>query len=155
MANNIPIRDGNGQLKSMQTTESGAVHTPHNILDTGSIVGLEPRTTGGLSIHRTLDANATGVNVKGSAGMVYGIHVFNSAGATRYLKLYNKATTPTVGTDTPVLTIPIAAGAARDIPCPTGIVFTLGIGVGATTALADNSTTAPAANDVILDLLYK
>jgi hypothetical protein len=39
--------------------------------------------------------------VKASAGQVYSLFVSNINAAVRYLKLYNKASAPTVGTDVP------------------------------------------------------
>lgn len=142
---------------TLAATQSGTwTVQPGNTANTTAwLVSQNPTTAGGLSIYRALDANATGANVKASAGQLYGYYIFNAAAATRYVKLYNKATAPTVGTDTPVLTIPIPAGAGANVEFVNGIAFSLGIGIGATTALADNSTAAPTTNDVIVNLLYK
>jgi hypothetical protein len=79
---------------------------------------------------------------------------YNAAATTRYLKFYNKATAPTVGTDTPVLTIPLppAVGFAFDFP---GLGFTTGIGFGITTAVADNSVAFATAADILgLNVVY-
>jgi hypothetical protein len=108
----------------------------------------------GLKIYRNLDIDETGVNVKATPGVLYGYYIYNNATSTRYVKLYNKATAPTVGTDTPVLTLPIPASAAANVTFNKGIKFELGIGLGAVTAVADNSTGAPAANDVTINLFY-
>jgi hypothetical protein len=117
-------------------------------------------TTGGLSISRTLSANnTTGINAKNVAGQVYGWTITNINAAARFVKLYNKASAPTVGTDTPVITLAIpgnTAGAgmvAADFSC--GITFGTGIGYGITTGVADNDTGAPAANEVVVNLFYK
>lgn len=118
-------------------------------------VNVKPATSGGTLIYRDLDANATGELVKGSAGQLFGWHMYNDGAAEVYVKFYNKATAPTVGTDTPVMTVPIPAGAGANVEFTNGIEFATGIGVGATTAVADASTAAPAANQVIVNLLYK
>jgi hypothetical protein len=73
------------------------------------------------------------------------------------VKLYNKATAPTVGTDTPLLTIPIAANSKADlasIVAAVGLYFSSGISIAITGAFADSDTTAVAANDVLVQLLY-
>lgn len=119
------------------------------------LVSLQPATTGGNSIYRNLDTNATGANIKSGAGQVYGWYLSNSGSAARYVKLYNKATAPTVGTDTPVMTIYLPAGAAANVAFPNGLAFSLGIGIGAVTGVADNNTTAPGSNEVIAHIFYK
>jgi hypothetical protein len=120
----------------------------------GNVVEV-PATSGGCSIYRNLDTNATGTNVKGSAGQVYGWYICNNATAARFVKLYDKATAPTVGTDTPVMTLEIPASSAANVSFPFGIAFTNGIGIGATTGVADNNSGAPSSNDVVTNLLYK
>jgi len=118
-----------------------------------------PATSGGLSISRTLSANnTTGINAKGSAGQVYGWAITNTNAAARHVKLYNKATAPTVGSDTPVITLVVpgnTAGAGMVANFDKGIAFGTGIGYGITTGVADNDTGAPAANEVVVNLLYK
>lgn len=123
-------------------------------------VNPTPTTSGGLSISRVISANTTNAtNVKGSAGQVYTIIAHNTNAAVRYLKLYNKATSPTVGTDTPVMTLPIpgnTAGAGFMLSTGgTGIAFATGIGLALTTGVADADTGAVAANEIVVHLLYK
>lgn len=115
---------------------------------------LSPETSGGLLIYRNIDLDETGKSVKASAGQVYGWYLYNNAATTRYIKFYNKATAPTVGTDTPVLTIAIPAGSAANVEYNVGIAFDTGIGVGATTGVADNNTGAPDANDCVVNVFY-
>jgi hypothetical protein len=116
-----------------------------------------PTTTGGATIYRLLSAATTNSNnVKSTAGQLYGWYMFNTSASIKYVKLYNKATAPTVGTDTPVLTFPLPAtdGAVQN-PSGVGIPFATGIGIAITGAAADADTTAVAANDVIVNLFYK
>lgn len=118
-------------------------------------VGLQPRASGGLTIYRLLSAASTnGNNVKASAGQLYGWYVWNNNNSVRYLKLYNKASAPTVGTDTPVMTIPLPSRGGTNVWYGHGIAFGTGIGIGLTTAVADASTAAVAADDIIVNLLY-
>lgn len=121
-------------------------------------VGLATRTSGGLTPHRTISAATTNAtSVKASAGQVYGVYAHNTNAAVRYLKLYNKASAPTVGTDAPVLTLPIpgnTAGAGFMLNNELGIAFATGIAFALTTGVADSDTAAVAANEVLINLLY-
>jgi hypothetical protein len=118
-------------------------------------VQLDPGTSGGLSIYRKVDLDETGQNAKAGAGQVYGWAITNAAASARFVKLYNKATAPSVGTDAVILTLRVEAGTSLDAQHAHGIPFATGIGVGATTGVADNDTGAPDANDVICHLFYK
>ena len=94
-------------------------------------------------------ATTNPVLVKGSAGTLFSIAASNIGAAAAYLKLYNKATAPTVGTDVPVLTIQIPASGVQQFDFGTlGHRFATGIGIGITGAAADNDTTAIAAAQV-------
>lgn len=119
-------------------------------------VAMAVATSGGYLTNRKLSAASTNAtNAKGSAGQVYGWYLYNANAAARYLKLYNKATAPTVGTDTPVLTIPIPAGGGANLEIAGGLEFTLGISYALTTGIADSDTGAVAANDIVVNLFYK
>lgn len=102
--------------------------------------------------------NTTGVNLKAMPGIVMDVIVSSIASAPAYLKLYNKATAPTCGTDTPVkrIAIPAAATAANGtttpISFPVGIKFSLGIGYCVTTGIGDSDTTAPTASTILLNI---
>ncbi|MGI8839750.1 MAG: hypothetical protein ACR2F8_03030 [Caulobacteraceae bacterium] len=115
--------------------------------------------TGALSMHKLIAAATTNAtSVKSSAGRIYGGTVANVAASTRYLKLYNKASAPTVGTDTPVLTLPVPAGQTLSLSTmlagPLGAYFSTGIAYAITGAAADADTTAVSAGDVIVGMLY-
>lgn len=104
------------------------------------------------SLHRLLSSDATvnSTNVKGSAGEVFGIKGYNNNAAAMFFKLYNKATAPAVGTDTPVATYRLAptANFAITVGGALGAYFSAGIGYGLTTASADGSTAAVASGDI-------
>jgi hypothetical protein len=124
--------------------------------DSDGRIGLNPLTSGGWLVQRDLDLDeATPANIKSSAGQVGGWYIYNNATSVRYVKLYDKASAPVLATDTPEMTIPIPASSAANVEFANGIEFTLGIGWAATTGVADADTGAPAANDVVANLLYK
>lgn len=97
--------------------------------------------------------NAT--NLKNSAGIVHAVEVYGINAAPAYLKFYDKASSPTCGTDTIVkqIMIPAASTAANgagsnaivlDTQFSTGISYCVVTGIGAT-----DDTSVTAANFVI------
>jgi hypothetical protein len=113
-----------------------------------------PRINGGVLVYRRInDASENAINVKATAGQVYGWYLFNATTVTRYFKLYDKASTPS-SSDTPLMTIPIPAGAAANVFMTHGIAHTNGIGFRIVTGMADSDATAPSANQVVINLLY-
>ena len=76
---------------------------------------------------------------------MYELTISNPTATAAYIKLYNKATAPTVGTDVPVLTIAIPATAAGvgEKSFNFGAVgkrFATGIGIAVTAAAAATDT---------------
>jgi len=122
-------------------------------------VGIQPRTTGGLTMSKTTSAASTNAtSLKASAGQVYAIQCFSVNAAVRYLKLYNKATAPTVGTDVPVKTIAIpgnTAGAGVVLAWPHGLAFGTGIAFALTTEATDAGTTGVAGSEITVNIDYK
>ncbi len=74
----------------------------------------------------------------------------NNIGASdAWVKLYNKATAPTVGTDVPEMVIRVPANGQVELtPGFNGYRFPLGLGIAITGAAADTDTTAVAAGQV-------
>jgi hypothetical protein len=97
-------------------------------------------------------ASTNATSLKGSAARLYGYALTNTSAALKYVKFYNKATAPTVGTDTPVKTIAIPAGQCVVVTSDVGVAFSTGLGLAITGAAADNDATAVAANDVIANI---
>lgn len=123
-------------------------------------VAPKPVTSGGLTIGKLISAASTNAtSLKGSAGQVYTIYAHNTNAAVRYLKLYNKASSPTVGTDTPVMTLPIPGNTAGNgfvlDTSGLGVAFAAGIAYALTTGVADADTGTVAANEIVLTILYK
>jgi len=99
--------------------------------------------------------NANTINAQQSK--LYVVSAIGLTSTVRYLKFYDKATAPTVGTDTPVLTIPVPAntqGAGIVIPFNIPIDFISGLSFAITSGSADNDTGAVGAGDVIVNLTY-
>jgi hypothetical protein len=112
---------------------------------------------GSASTASRIPSSANSVNAtsaKASAGKLFGVNGLNTSATVTYIKFYNKASAPTVGTDTPVLTIAIPASAAFNFDLG-GIAFSTGIAYGLTTDAADAGTTAVAAGAILgLNVVY-
>jgi hypothetical protein len=112
-------------------------------------------TSGGAFVSRLIAAGTTNATVaKIGSGQVYGWYLFNAAAATRYFKIYDKGGPPTVGSDMPLMTIGIPAGAAANVWFGSGIQFMWGISYATTVNPADTDATAVTANDLIINLFY-
>jgi len=121
--------------------------------------GTAVPTAGGLALSSAIAANTTNAtSVKATFGQVYAIDVSNNSANLAYLKLYDKASAPTCGTDTPVarfLVPATAAGGRIQVSISAGLAFGTGIGYCLTGAIADNDTTAVAASAYIVQIGYK
>lgn len=127
---------------------------------TGAYSVSRASTVGGYTPGQLISAATTNAtNVKASAAKIGYITASNVNAAARYLKIYNKATSPTVGTDTPVHTFLIpgnTAGAGTNIPLPSqGIELTNGFSFALTTGAAVSDTGAVAASELIVNYGYK
>lgn len=99
-------------------------------------------------------ASTNATSAKASAGNLHKIIAVSKRASDCFLKLYNKASAPTVGTDTPVMTICIPANASIDLDFDARY-FATGIAYALTTGVADADTGALTAGDVIgLNLGY-
>jgi len=114
---------------------------------------------GGYTPGKLVSAASTNATViKAGPGTIGYLAVSSVNAAARYLKLYDKATAPTVGTDTPIHTFIIpgnTAGAGSNVPVPDeGIRFTAGISFALTTGIQDSDTGAVAANEIVVNYGY-
>lgn len=114
-----------------------------------------PTGANGTQLHRVNAAATTNATlVKAGASQLFGVSAFNASAAVRFLKLYNKATAPVVGTDIPVWVIGIPVGSFREIDRPNGVDFSLGLAYATTVLIADSDATAIAANDISASLTF-
>ena len=117
-----------------------------------SLATLAAAATGAFA-NSTASTNATSVKV--SAGTLWGFSVNNLNVAARYLKLYNKASAPTVGVDVPVMTVLLpAAGFVQWNGGAKGLPFSVGIAFALTANGADTDATAVGAGDHKVALAY-
>jgi hypothetical protein len=145
---------------STDSVDEGDLGVPRMTLDRKTIVTPEAHTAGGATPYHLVSAASTNAtSVKASAGQIYMITASNVNAAPRYLKLYNKASAPSVGSDTPVHTFIIPGntdGAGTNIPVPAcGLEFTTGIALALTTEATDAGSTGVAANEIVVNLATK
>lgn len=131
----------------LATDSPGIIATGTPQASSASILSTQGPGTTPSRINSAATTNAT--NLKASAGRMFGVSVFNTAGYNVFLKFYDKASAPTVGTDTPVWTIPVQAGGGfaeefTGAPFP----FTLGIAYAITKLQPDSDTTVVVAGDL-------
>ena len=126
-------------------------------------VDMRAAELGGCSILRFANAATNNAQVvKASAGQLYGYTVSGISPEVNYLKFYNLAVAPTVGTSTIALavTIPKAAtatdGSYVNAWFPQGLVFSTGIAIALIESIADTGTAAmDTADELLVNIYYK
>ena len=130
--------------RTLKTNTTGALAVTPDFLSTG----YSP-----IAISSAATTNAT--SIKASAGTLASMQCSNTGAAVAFVKLYNKASAPTVGTDVPILTISVAAnGLVNVLDAMVGYRFTTGIALAITNLGADADATAVAAAQVKVIGMY-
>lgn len=93
-------------------------------------------------------ASTNATVAKAGAGDLHGVSGYNAAATARYIKFYDKASAPTVGTDTPVLMYALAPTAMFSFNAD-GFFFRTGISYALTTGAPDADTGALTAADIV------
>lgn len=125
------IASADGRYALLQTDALGALK-----------VRLPTPTTSFLTTAATTNATV----VSAVPATKFGGFISNTSAAAIYLKFYNKASAPVVGTDVPVDVIPVAAGQRVEFDVGAhGVRFSSGISYAITAGAADTDTAAIAA----------
>lgn len=107
-----------------------------------------------LTAYHLVSAGTTNATVvKASAGKLYGWFIQNNNASMRKLTFHNSASTPTAGASV-LFTLKIPGSGAANVLGMNPVNFSSGIAITTTTDLADNGTTAVAANDLDINLFY-
>lgn len=121
----------------------------------GSKLADSPLASGAPTNLRLASLGTTNATlVKAGPSQLFTIEVYNVSAALRFLKFYNKATAPTVGTDTPVICLPIGVGLNRGVTFVNGCDFPLGLGYATTVLGTDADTSAITAGDLFGSITY-
>ena len=137
----IVTENGNLPPAASISTVSGTVSLGTGTASIGTVT-----TPTGSPIAVTTTASTNASIQKASAGNLFEISVSNPTATPAYVKLYNKTTAPTVGTDIPVLTIVSPANSATSIASANGLTFGR-IGKRFSTGIAMAVTAGPLATD--------
>lgn len=106
-------------------------------------------------MNRTKSAATTNATLlKASAGKIIAVIAHNTAGYDVYLKFYDKAAAPTVGADTPIITLRLPTGQTFIWEPPSPKRLFNGIAFAITKNAADSDATAVAAGDLLLTIDY-
>jgi hypothetical protein len=145
----------NASLRTLTSGNVGFVSLDRNGRKLMSIgATLDPVLLGYSSVTVQAAASTNAANLKATAGMVYEVSAANQAAYDVFIRLYNKATAPTVGTDVAVRTIRVPAGQTVTVPFPSGAYFSAGVGYATTKLIAYNDATALVANDCVFTIQY-
>lgn len=134
-----------GSAAALRMAIDGALHT-------NPVAAVSGGTS---SKHFVAAATTNATSLKASPGQVYGVNIFNAAAYPIYLKFYDKASAPTVGTDPIVRTVACQAGQSTVVPFDRGMVFATGIAYACIKDITDAGTTVLVANDCVVGIDYK
>jgi hypothetical protein len=140
----FPVLMSGGTLTTLATVSNVTTAGTPAVPATPYFVNSEATTNGALILTGTSGLSA--------------LWATNTGAGAAFVKLYNKATAPTVGTDVPEMIIPVPAavgGVPGTATLPMGFNsfrFPLGLGIAITGAVADTDTTAVAAGQVKVKL---
>ena len=141
---------------SYMATEPGPAVPVHGVTQSGTwnigtvttVTAAAATTTpaNGTSYNAVSAASTNATSVKASAGNLFEITASNVTATATFVKLYNKASAPTVGTDVPVLTISVPANTTVAMQFGSqGKRFATGIALAVTAAAAATDTAAAVA----------
>lgn len=100
-------------------------------------------------------ASTNATSIKPRPAALGGFVLTNTSAALKFIKFYDKASAPTVGTDVPAFTVALPAnGIPVVLNSEAGIDFGTGLAYAITGAVGDADTTAVSANDVTGVIYY-
>jgi hypothetical protein len=147
---------GSQAVPAVQVTNTPAVTVSSGTVTTVTTAGTPAVPATPYFVNSAASTNGALI-LTGTSGL-QAFYATNTGAAAAFVKLYNKATAPTVGTDVPEMIIPVpaAVGGVPGVAAPpigfNGFRFALGLGIAITGGAADNDTTAVAAGQVKVKL---
>ena len=108
---------------------------------------------GTILVTQTASSATADTNVTGTTSVLNVLEVTNGSNATSYTKIWD-ALSPQVGTEAPVVSFPVAAGATRTLNLMgAGWTATTGISMATVTSGATSGSTSPTGGDVKVSLI--
>ena len=144
---------------------SGTINASGNLLKespvssintTGTFTSINASATSASTVFYTINSAATtnGANIKSSGANFYGLSAMNTSASTKYIRLFNLATAPTVGTSVPIMVVAIPATSSKEMQFVPALRFGTGLAVAITGGASATDSTAVAAGDVQLLVSY-
>jgi hypothetical protein len=126
------------------------------VSNTISVLPQVSQNFGFSAFHTLISASGTNATlVKNSTGVLGTCILTNTTAAVKYVKFFNSASAPTVGTSTPVIQFAIQANQTLDVSTAfVGMRFSAGISYAITAGSALLDTTAVAAGDILVNITY-
>lgn len=120
-----------GQTSVLALDAAGLLRVAtHAVTGSGNFT-ITPAAGTGYALTSTASTNAA--NFRSTPATLSEVAAFNPTAATVYVKLYNKATAPTLASDVPVLVIPLAPNQGASLEFgPIGKRFSNGISIAIT-----------------------
>lgn len=157
----VTVQDG-GNVISVDDAGSSLTVDGNVGLVANTAVGLNPLTdSNGLDkkVYAAVGTTADTVNVKSSAGRIYGWVITNISALPIYVRFYETSGQPTYASAGCKLNIMVpgnTAGAGMVASeFSNGIYFPLGIGFTVTGSISDTTATAVAASSVLVNVIFK
>lgn len=117
-------------VRGAYATEPLPAIQTHPVTGSGT---FDTKPIAGTNYGLTSAASTNAAVVRNAAAQLFEISVFNPTAAIIYVKLYNKTTAPTVGTDVPIITIPVPINGLVALEFGAeGKRFSTGIGIAIT-----------------------
>lgn len=137
---------GTAVLEYTTVTTGNLNPAGNTVAASGTVTANQGTLQAGTAINIVSAATTNASSQKATAGNLFEITASNPTATATYLKVYNKASAPTVGTDVPVMTLPVPAGAfVSYVPGGQGKRFATGIAIAVTGAMIATDTTAAVA----------
>jgi hypothetical protein len=150
------ILDGNGVQQTVNDVGNLIAVSPIGAQAVTASRPIFPSTTNDSTKARiTSAATVNNTLVSATARLLRSLDIYNEAPYAVYIKLYDKATAPVAGTDTPFWTIPLPANSGYSKEFIWGRPVSNGLGYAITKNKADTDTTAVAINDAVGMLTYR
>lgn len=121
---------------------------------TSSLIATNPPAPNNTALLASSAASTNAAVGNAAPTKIFNVFGYNSSNNVEYLKIFNKATAPTLGTDTPILNLalPPASAFAFDFE---GFILNAGLAYAVTGAAALLDATAIAAGDITgLNILF-
>lgn len=116
--------------------------------NTGLFLGKDK----GFSLVSAATTNAT--VIKNTAGRLVGWNIANTTASWLYVKIYNTATAPVVGTTAISITIGIAPNSVNSISKEGGVDMSTGLSISTTVNSVSTDATAVTAGALIINVFY-